>query len=94
MRYWLQNGDRHDRRRFLAGGYAAELIPKQSPFSEPLFGATRGQTVLLYCNGLGPVNNQPADGALARSSPLSTTTTRPAVAIGGVSSPAATLPVN
>ena len=45
--------------------------------------ATRGQTVLLYCNGLGPVNNQPADGALARSSPLSTTTTRPAVTIGG-----------
>ncbi len=45
--------------------------------------ATRGSTVLLYCNGLGPVNNQPADGAPALSSPLSTTTTLPAVTIGG-----------
>ena len=45
--------------------------------------AARGATVLLYCNGLGPVNNQPADGALASSTALSTTTTTPTVTIGG-----------
>ncbi len=39
--------------------------------------------MLLYCNGLGPVNNQPADGALASSTELSTTTTTPTVTIGG-----------
>ena len=45
--------------------------------------ATRGQTVLLYCNGLGPVSNQPADGDLAPSTTLSTTPTTPTVTIGG-----------
>ena len=46
--------------------------------------AVQGQFVVLYVNGLGPVNNQPADGAPAPGSPnLATTTTTPVVTIGG-----------
>jgi minor extracellular serine protease Vpr len=47
--------------------------------------ATRGQLVHLYANGLGPVNNPPADGQITPASPQSTTTTTPAVTIGGQS---------
>ncbi|MDQ6666223.1 MAG: hypothetical protein M3Z23_17730 [Acidobacteriota bacterium] len=47
--------------------------------------ARRGQTIILYANGLGPVSNQPATGDPASSSPLSLTTSLPAVTIGGVS---------
>jgi minor extracellular serine protease Vpr len=42
-------------------------------------GAQRGQTIVLYGNGLGPVNNQPASGEPAPTSPLATTTTQPVV---------------
>jgi minor extracellular serine protease Vpr len=45
--------------------------------------AVPGQAIVLYCNGLGPVNNQPADGAPASSTSLSATTTAPVVTIGG-----------
>ena len=45
--------------------------------------AARGQVVQLYANGLGPVNNQPADGELTPMSPPATTTTNPTVTIGG-----------
>ena len=45
--------------------------------------ARRGQVVQLYANGLGPVTNQPASGDPAPSSPLSWTTTKPVVTIGG-----------
>ena len=45
--------------------------------------AVRGQTIQLYANGLGPVNNRPADGELTPVSPASTTTTNPTVTIGG-----------
>jgi minor extracellular serine protease Vpr len=41
----------------------------------------RGTTVTLYMNGLGPVNNQPADGWPAGNT--STTTTTPTITIGG-----------
>jgi uncharacterized protein (TIGR03437 family) len=48
--------------------------------------ATPGGTVLqIFCTGLGPVSNQPLTGSPAPSSPLSYTTTTPAVTIGGVS---------
>ena len=47
--------------------------------------ATPGSTYIqIYCAGLGPVTNQPADGAVALSVPLSKTTTTPQVTIGGV----------
>ncbi len=45
--------------------------------------ARQGQTIQLYLNGLGPVNNQPASGDPAPSSPLATCVSAPTVAIGG-----------
>ncbi|MGO9967512.1 MAG: S8 family serine peptidase [Bryobacteraceae bacterium] len=45
--------------------------------------AKRGSTILLWMNGLGPVTNQPYSGVPAVASPLSSTTTTPAVTIGG-----------
>jgi uncharacterized protein (TIGR03437 family) len=48
--------------------------------------AIPGSTIIqIYCTGLGPVNHQPASGAVARSNPLSDTITAPSVFIGGVS---------
>jgi len=45
--------------------------------------AKRGSPfIVLYCNGLGPVNNQPASGFPALGT--STTTTTPTVSFGGV----------
>lgn len=49
--------------------------------------ATPGQTVQLYANGLGPVNNQPADGQVTPVSPPAATTTTPTVTIGGQAAP-------
>jgi uncharacterized protein (TIGR03437 family) len=46
--------------------------------------AVPGQYVILYCNGLGPVNKTPASGAPAPDA-TSTTTTQPVVTIGGES---------
>jgi uncharacterized protein (TIGR03437 family) len=45
--------------------------------------AKRGSTILMYANGLGPVSNQPADGAPALASPLSQTTQTVTVNFGG-----------
>lgn len=45
--------------------------------------AVAGQTIQIYCNGLGPVTNQPATGFPASANPLSETTTVPTVNIGG-----------
>ena len=45
--------------------------------------AVPGQYVILYCNGLGPVNNQPNSGDPAGVSPTSTCKTLPTVTIGG-----------
>lgn len=45
--------------------------------------AKRGQVIVLYANGLGPVNNQPASGDPASVTPLSTLKTLPTVTIGG-----------
>ena len=38
----------------------------------------------MYCNGLGPVTNQPAGGFPALAIPLSVTTTNPNITIGSV----------
>ena len=46
--------------------------------------ARRGQVVQLFANGLGPVNNQPASGDPAPSSPLATTKSPATVTIGGL----------
>jgi uncharacterized protein (TIGR03437 family) len=44
----------------------------------------RGEYISIFCTGLGDVTNQPASGAAAAASPVSTTLAAPAVAIGGV----------
>ena len=47
--------------------------------------ATPGVTYIqIYCTGLGPVTNQPADGAAAPANPPAETSTIPEVTIGGV----------
>lgn len=43
----------------------------------------RGNVVQLFLNGLGPVNNQPADGAAAPAGPYATTKVNPTITIGG-----------
>ena len=45
--------------------------------------ALQGHYIQLYCNGLGPVTNQPQSGDPAPSGPLAVTTTTPVVTIGG-----------
>ena len=45
--------------------------------------ALQGHYIQLYCNGLGPVDNQPASGDPAPASPLAVTTALPTVTIGG-----------
>jgi uncharacterized protein (TIGR03437 family) len=47
--------------------------------------AVRGQQIVVYVSGLGPVSNQPATGNAASSSPLSATTSAVTVSIGGQS---------
>ena len=44
--------------------------------------AIPGQTIQLFANGLGPVNNQPDSGIPAPSQPLATTTATPTVTVG------------
>jgi uncharacterized protein (TIGR03437 family) len=67
---------------FLSGGSAIATDLKGNLISGSNM-AQRGQTIILYANGLGPVNNQPASGEPAGASPLSQTTTLPVVTIGG-----------
>ncbi len=43
----------------------------------------RGEYISIYCTGLGPVTNAPADGSPAPSNPPSTTLTVPTVVVGG-----------
>ena len=45
--------------------------------------AVRGQIIVLYANGLGPVNNQPNSGDPAGSAPTASCKTLPTVMIGG-----------
>ena len=46
--------------------------------------AVQGQSIVLYANGMGPVNNQPTSGNESPGAPnLATTTTQPVVTIGG-----------
>jgi uncharacterized protein (TIGR03437 family) len=41
--------------------------------------ALQGHNIVIYCNGLGPVSNQPASGDPSPSSPLAQTLTKPTV---------------
>jgi uncharacterized protein (TIGR03437 family) len=57
-------------------GYVAALHPDYSivSTSNP---AQIGETIAIFVAGMGPVNNQPADGTAASSTNLSTTTNTP-----------------
>jgi len=46
--------------------------------------AKRGQVIVIYANGLGPVSSPPASGDPAPSTPLSRCITNPTLTIGGV----------
>ena len=46
--------------------------------------AKPGGVVVIYCTGLGAVNNTPATGEAASANPLASTTIMPEVTIGGV----------
>ena len=48
--------------------------------------ANKGESITIFCTGLGAVTNRPANGAVATGSPLSTTTTAPTVTVGGIPS--------
>ncbi len=65
-------------------GYAADALDNNTyaliTTSNP---ATAGEILQLYCNGLGPVTNQPASGDPASATPLSQTTSPVTVSIGG-----------
>jgi uncharacterized protein (TIGR03437 family) len=66
----------------LIAGTAAVAAPTGVvPGARP---ANRGEYISIYCTGLGPVNNAPASGAKAPDSPLSSTSTLPTVAVGGL----------
>jgi minor extracellular serine protease Vpr len=68
---------------FASGGSAAALDAGYNVIStsNP---AKQGQNISIYCNGLGPVNNQPASGDPAPGSPnFATTKAQPTVMIGG-----------
>ena len=65
------------------GSEVAALIGNTYQFVTPSTPAPRGSKVQFYANGLGPVNNQPASGALAPSGKTASTKATPTVTIGG-----------
>jgi len=68
---------------FINSGNVADALDTNFKIITAANPAVRGQTIQLYCNGLGPVTPQPASGAPASGSTLSHTTTAPVVTIGG-----------
>jgi minor extracellular serine protease Vpr len=44
--------------------------------------ARQGHNITIYCNGLGPVTNQPASGDPSPSNPLARTVAQPTVSLG------------
>jgi uncharacterized protein (TIGR03437 family) len=60
----------------------AQLAAPTGTLGRPVM---RGEYIVIFCTGLGPVSNQPATGASALSNPLSFTTTLPIVTVGGAS---------
>lgn len=68
----------------LAGAPYAAALDENFAIIGPSNPAKQGRNIQLYCNGLGPVSNQPASGDPALGEPfLSRTSTTPVVTIGG-----------
>jgi uncharacterized protein (TIGR03437 family) len=55
-----------------------------SPSGDARRPVAAGESITIYCTGLGAVSNQPATGFAAQANPLSATTTMPTVTIGGI----------
>ena len=53
--------------------------------ADPNAPVTAGDTLTIYCTGLGEVNNPPGSGMAAQASPPSDAQVTPGVVIGGVS---------
>ena len=67
----------------------AVVISGTRLIAEPASGANgrpvaAGESISIYCTGLGAVSNQPETGAAAPTELLSVTTTTPTVTIGGI----------
>jgi uncharacterized protein (TIGR03437 family) len=61
-------------------GITSTLVTASNP-------AARGEVVVIYATGLGPVSPAPATGTAASSNPLSLTSAQPVVRIGGSNAP-------
>src|SRR6185312_4723195 len=68
---------------FLNSGNVADALDTSYKVITASNPAVRGQSISLFCNGLGPVTNQPPSGSPAPSGPFAMTTTTPVVMIGG-----------
>jgi uncharacterized protein (TIGR03437 family) len=76
-------------------GQGAIQIANTSTFAAPVGSipgasagpANSGETITIYCTGLGSVSNAPATGKAASGNPLSTTIETPQVSIGGIPAP-------
>jgi uncharacterized protein (TIGR03437 family) len=68
-----------------SGQGAVEIAPTSQLAAPAPFGRAiaAGEYVAIFCTGLGPVTNQPADGSPGLSNPLSMTQVLPVVMIGG-----------
>jgi uncharacterized protein (TIGR03437 family) len=64
------------------GFYQAAVLNQDNTVNSATNQAARGSVIQIFCTGQGALNNAPADGAPAGTSPLSTTPQTPRVAIG------------
>jgi uncharacterized protein (TIGR03437 family) len=70
------------------GGIAVGVKPDGTQYIvDPAHPTTAGDALVIYCAGLGAVNQPVATGAVSPTSPLATTTNPVTVTIGGVSAP-------
>lgn len=68
----------------LDGTNAAALHAAGYQFITPSSPAAKGEKVLIYATGLGPVNSSPGTGNPASGTTSSRTTLTPSVTVGGV----------
>jgi len=64
------------------GFYQAAVLNQDYSVNSPTNPAARGSIIMIYATGQGALDNAPADGAAAGTSPLSTTPQTPRVAMG------------
>ena len=65
-------------------GHIYAVVGSGAVLAAPASPARPGATIVLYCSGLGPVDQQLMNGAAVPSSPLSRVTTPVSVEIGGI----------